>query len=392
MTYDFDTLISRKGSGDLMHEALLPRWKRDDLLPMWVADMNFPVCPAIIQALKARLDHPILGYTVEPKDYFPAIHDWVLSHHGWAIQRDWVRFIPGIVKGIGIICNLFVKPDEKVIVMPPVYHPFHLTPQGNHREVVWNPLRKREDGYYDIDFDHLEQVCDDKCRVLLLCNPHNPGGLVWTKETLQRLADFCFDHHLLVVSDEIHADMPLFGHQHTPFASVSDKAAAISITFQAPTKTFNIAGIVSAYAIVPNENIRKVFFDWLAANEFDEPHLFAPIATIAAFREGEAWRKQMIHYVESNILFVETFCQEHMPAIKPLRPQASFLIWLDCRALHLSHDELLHLFIDEAHLALNDGEMFGPGGEGYMRLNVGCPRKLVEQALQQLCEAVQHHV
>ena len=178
MTYDFDTLISRNGSGDLMHEALLPRWKRDDLLPMWVADMNFPVCPAIILALKARLDHPILGYTVEPKDYFPAIHDWVLSHHGWAIQREWVRFIPGIVKGIGIICNLFVKPDEKVIVMPPVYHPFHLTPQGNHREVVWNPLRKREDGYYDIDFDHLEQVCDDKCRVLLLCNPHNPGGLV----------------------------------------------------------------------------------------------------------------------------------------------------------------------------------------------------------------------
>ena len=392
MTYDFDTLISRKGSGDLMHEALLPRWKRDDLLPMWVADMNFPVCPAIIQALKTRLDHPILGYTVEPKDYFPAIHDWVLAHHGWPIQREWVRFIPGIVKGIGIICNLFVKPDEKVIVMPPVYHPFHLTPQGNHREVVWNPLRKREDGYYDIDFDHLEQVCDDKCRVLLLCNPHNPGGLVWTKETLQRLADFCFDHHLLVVSDEIHADMPLFGHQHTPFASVSDKAAAISITFQAPTKTFNIAGIVSAYAIVPNENIRKVFFDWLAANELDEPHLFAPIATIAAFREGEAWRKQMIYYVESNILFVETFCKEHMPAIKPLRPQASFLIWLDCRALHLSHDELLHLFIDEAHLALNDGEMFGPGGEGYMRLNVGCPRKLVEQALQQLCEAVQHHV
>ena len=392
MTYDFDTLISRKGSGDLMHEALLPRWKRDDLLPMWVADMNFPVCPAIIQALKARLDHPILGYTVEPKDYFPAIHDWVLAHHGWVIQREWVRFIPGIVKGIGIICNLFVKPEEKVIVMPPVYHPFHLTPQGNHREVVWNPLRKREDGYYDIDFDHLEQVCDDKCRVLLLCNPHNPGGLVWTKETLQRLADFCFDHHLLVVSDEIHADMPLFGHQHTPFASVSDKAAAISITFQAPTKTFNIAGIVSAYAIVPNENIRKVFYDWLAVNELDEPHLFAPIATIAAFREGEAWRKQMIHYVERNILFVEAFCKEHMPAIKPLRPQASFLLWLDCRALHLSHEELLHLFIDEAHLALNDGEMFGPGGEGYMRLNVGCPRQLVEQALRQLRDAVQHHV
>lgn len=388
MTYDFDTVIPRKGSGDLMHEALLPRWGRTDLLPMWVADMDFAVCPAILDALKQRLEHPILGYTVEPPDYFEAIHDWVLSHQQWDIRREWVKFVPGIVKGIGIVCNLFVRPDEKVIVMPPVYHPFFLTPQGNRREVVWNPLRMREDGYYEIDFDSLERVCDEKCRLLILCNPHNPGGITWRRETLLRLADFCYDHHLLVVSDEIHADMPIFGYRHIPFASVSDKAAQISITFQAPTKTFNIAGIISSHAIVPNKEIRDVFYQWLSANELDEAHIFAHIATTAAFRHGEEWRRQMLTYVEDNIRYVEDFCREHMPQIRPLRPQASFLLWLNCRDLQLSHEQLLDLFIDKAHLALNDGEMFGPGGEGFMRLNVGCPRSLVHQALTQLQAAV----
>jgi cystathionine beta-lyase len=385
--YDFDTVISRKGSGDLMHGALLRRWRRNDLLPMWVADMDFAVCPDILDALRKRLDHPILGYTMEPEDYFPAIHDWVLSHHQWDIKREWLKFIPGIVKGIGIVCNLFVKPDEKVIVMPPVYHPFFLTPRGNHREVVWNPLARQEDGSYKMDFDNLAKVCDDKCKVLILCNPHNPGGICWDKDTLQHLADFCYDHHLLVVSDEIHADLALFGHKHIPFASVSDKAAEISITFQAPTKTFNIAGVVSSHAIVPNEKIRDVFFRWLAVNELDEAHIFAHIATVAAFRKGESWRRQLIAYLEDNIRFVEDYCKKNIPQIHPVRPQASFLVWLNCRQLHLDHNQLLDLFIDKAHLALNDGEMFGPGGEGFMRLNIGTPRELVKQALDQLAAA-----
>jgi cystathionine beta-lyase len=386
--YDFDTVISRKGSGDLMHGALLRRWRRNDLLPMWVADMDFAVCPDILDALRKRLDHPILGYTMEPEDYFPAIHDWVLSHHQWDIKREWLKFIPGIVKGIGIVCNLFVKPDEKVIVMPPVYHPFFLTPRGNHREVVWNPLARQEDGSYKMDFDNLAKVCDDKCKVLILCNPHNPGGICWDKDTLQHLADFCYDHHLLVVSDEIHADLALFGHKHIPFASVSDKAAEISITFQAPTKTFNIAGVVSSHAIVPNEKIRDVFFRWLAANELDEAHIFAHIATVAAFRKGESWRRQLIAYLEDNIRFVEDYCKKNIPQIHPVCPQASFLVWLNCCQLHLDHNQLLDLFIDKAHLALNDGEMFGPGGEGFMRLNIGTPRELVKLALDQLAAAV----
>lgn len=388
MKYDFSTIIERRGSGDLMHEALKPRWGRDDLQPLWVADMDFAVCPDIVEAMQARLQHPIFGYTVQPRELFESVHDWVLSHHGWSIRRDWFSFIPGIVRGIGFACNALLEKQDKIIVMPPVYHPFFLTPRANGHEVVWNPLKQREDGLYDIDFDNLEAVCDDRCRMLILCNPHNPGGVCWDKETLVRLADFCYDHHLIVISDEIHCDMALFGHKHIPFATVSDKAAEISITFQAPSKTFNIAGIVSSYAIVPNKDLRSRYYGWLKANELGEPHLFAPIATIAAFRKGEEWRRQLIATIEDNVRLVESYCPARIPGIRAVRPEASFLVWLDCRGLGLDHDALIDLFVDKAHLALNDGEMFGPGGEGHMRLNVGAPKEYVEQALRKLEKAV----
>lgn len=387
-TYNFDEIIDRSGSGDLKHEALLPRWGRNDLLPLWVADMDFATPDFVVDALKARLSHPIFGYTIEPADYRPTIIDWNESHHGWKIKPEWISFIPGIVKGIGFVVNVFTKPGEKVIIQPPVYHPFRMTPEDNGREVVFNPLRLREDGYYDMDFDNLSEVCDDKCRVLILSNPHNPAGVCWSKETLQRLADFCYEHNIIVISDEIHSDMALFGNRHVPFASVSERAADISITFAAPTKTFNMAGIVSSYAVISNDDLRQRFYGWLKANELDEPTIFAPIATIAAYQKGEEWRKQMLAYVENNVRFVEDYCRERIPGVRPLRPQASFLIWLNCRGLELSHDKLLDLFIDKAHLALNDGEMFGPGGEGFMRLNVGTPRSVLRQALEQLAEAV----
>ncbi len=390
--YDFDKIVDRSGSGDLKHEVLAERYGRPDLLPLWVADMDFETPQFITDALRRRLDHSLFGYTITPNDFWPTVRQWIADHHQWDVQEEWMRFIPGIVKGIGMVINVFVKPDEKVIIQPPVYHPFRLTPEGNGREVVYNPLRENADGSYSMDFDNLERVADDKCRLLILSNPHNPAGIVWDADTLRRLAAFCATRGIIVVSDEIHCDMALFGHKHTPLASVSEDAARCSITFGAPSKTFNIAGIVSSYAIVPDPELRRKFFSWLTANELDEPHLFAPIATVAAFRHGEEWRRQMLEYIEGNIMFVEKYLGERLPQIKPLRPQASFLVWLDCRALGLGHDALVDLFVNGARLALNDGEMFGKGGEGFMRMNVATPRSVLAEALDRLVSAVRERL
>lgn len=388
MTYNFNQIIDRRGSGDLKHSVLKERYGRDDLLPLWVADMDFETPPFITEALQQRLQHSLYGYTVVPDELWITIIQWIQEHHNWQVRRQWLTFIPGIVKGIGMAINVFLKEDEKVIIQPPVYHPFRLTPEGNGRQVVMNPLKELPDGSYAMDFEQLASVVDEKCRLLILSNPHNPAGICWDAETLRRLAHFCYEHDIIVVSDEIHSDMALFGHQHVPFATISEEAAQISITFGAPSKTFNIAGIVSSYAIVPNPTLRRRFYTWLEANELNEPTLFAPIATITAYSQGEEWRRQMLRYVEENIRFVEDFFHAQMPQIKPLRPQASFLVWLDCRALGLNHDQLIDLFVNKARLALNDGAMFGPGGEGFMRMNVGTPRAVLQQALQQLSEAL----
>lgn len=387
-TYDFDKVVERKGTGAIKTDALGKVYGKDDLIPLWVADMDFETPDFIVEALKKRMEHPVFGYTALPENYWETVSKWIEDRHGWKTQCSWMTFIPGIVKGIGMAVNALLEKDEKVIIQPPVYHPFRLIPQKNGREVVFNPLRQMEDGTYEMDFENLEAVCDERCRMLILSNPHNPAGIVWTRETLERLAEFCHSRGIIVISDEIHCDMALFGNRHIPFASVSEKAAQCSITFGAPSKTFNIAGIVSSYAIVPDDKLRERFFKWLEASELSAAHLFAPIATMAAFNHGEEWRQQMISYIEGNIRFIEDFCAENLPQIKPLRPQASFLIWLDCRGLGLGHDDLIDLFVNKAGLALNDGEMFSPGGEGFMRLNVGTSRKILEQAMNRLQDAI----
>lgn len=387
MKYDFDRIIERKGTGALKYDALKERYGRDDLLPLWVADLDFETPDFITDAIRKRLDHSLFGYTITPAELWDTIAKWIYEHHEWKVRTEWLTFIPGVMKGVGAVINTFVKEDEKVIILPPVYHPFRLTPLGNEREVVYSPLKRVGDSY-EIDFDNLARVADDKCRLLILSNPHNPAGITWNRETLTRLADFCHERNIIVISDEIHSDLALFGNRHIPFATVSDKAAEISITFGAPSKTFNTAGIVNSYAIVPNDTLRRRFFKWLDANELSEPHLFAPIAIIAAFTKGEEWRRQLISYIEGNILFLEDYLSRNIPQIKPIRPQATFLVWLDCSGLGLDHERLVDLFINKAHLALNDGEMFGLGGEGFMRLNVGTPRELLCKALDQLTEAV----
>ena len=386
--YDFNQPIDRRGTHCVKFDALKDMFGREDLISLWVADMDFATPDFIIDALKLRLEHAVLGYPVQYDGYWQSVVDWIRSHHGWEVEREWMRYIPGIVKGIGMVVNVFTQPGDKIIIQPPVYHPFRNVATHNGFEVVENPLRRTESGSYEIDFENLEAIADSRCKMLILANPHNPVGILWSRETLVRLADFCLSRGIIVISDEIHCDMALWGKKHIPFASVSDKAAECSITFGAPSKTFNIAGIVTSYAIVPNESLREKFFGWMGGNELNQPDIFAPIATVAAFENGEPWRVQMLKYVEENIEFTIDFCRKYIPQITPIRPEASFLVWLDCRELNLSHAKLVELFENRAKLALNSGAIFGTQGEGFMRLNVGTPRSVLEQALQQLKAAV----
>ena len=385
--YDFNTPIDRRGTHCVKFDALKEMYGREDLLSLWVADMDFATPDFIIDALKRRLDHPVLGYPVQYDGYWQSVVDWIRSHHGWQVEREWMRYIPGIVKGIGMVVNVFTKPGDKIIIQPPVYHPFRLVPEHNDREIVMNPLRQVGDTY-EMDFEQLEQVIDDKCKILILANPHNPVGITWSRDTLVRLADIAVKHNLIVISDEIHCDMALYGNKHIPFASVSENAVRCSITFGAPSKTFNIAGIVSSYAIVPDPVLREKFFAWLTANEMDMATIFAMVATEAAFTEGEEWRQQMLAHIEGNIDFVDEYLKANIPEVRAIKPQASYLVWLDFSALGLPHDKLIDMLENDARLAMNDGAMFGIGGEQHTRLNVGTQRAVLEQAMKQLKEAI----
>ena len=385
--YNFDEVIERRGTNCVKYDALKERYGNGDLTPLWVADMDFRTPDFIVNAIRKRCEHEIFGYTFGSDSYYNSIIEWVDYKQKWKIKREWLSYIPGIVKGIGFVIQCFTKPGDKVIIQPPVYHPFRIVPESMKREVVNNPL-KLVNGVYEMDFEQLESVIDEQCKILILCNPHNPGGIVWKKDTLVKLADICAKHNILVISDEIHAEMAYPQFTHHPFATVSDTAANCSITFMAPSKTFNIAGIVTSYSIVPNEKIRKEFYEFLEAGELDDGTIFAYTATEAAYTYGAEWLQQMRMYVMENVRFVDEFFKTKLPIIKVYPPQASFLVWLDCRDLKLSQEDLVHLFLDKAGILLNDGSMFGPGGEGYMRLNVGCPRSVLDKALNALKKAI----
>ena len=387
---NFDKIIDRKGSGALKTDKLQERYGREDLLAAWVADMDFETPRFIVDALAKRLEHPIFGYSVEPVEYKKSIIEWEKRVHDWDILPEWISYIPGIVKGIGMVINVFTNPDDDVIIMPPVYHPFRITAELNNRKIVNIPLQENDQCSYDIDFESFEKL-DTKGGILIFSNPHNPAGKIWSEEDLKRLAYIAAKKNLLVISDEIHADMPLWDKRHHPFMTVSEEAANNSITFCAPSKTFNIPGIVSSFAVISNPQIRDKFYGWLKANEFDEAPIFSHIATIAAYTHGYNWRKDLLKYFTGNIITAEQYLAENIPQIKPWRPDASFLIWLDCRSLGLSQEELVDLFVNHARVALNDGAMFGKEGEGFMRLNIGMPRKSLLEVLERIKIGVENY-
>lgn len=380
---EFDEPVSRKGTGCVKYDRI-----PDGLIPLWVADMDFRTPDFIIDAIRHRLECPVLGYPFIPDCYFKIIAGWVKRLHGWEVSPKWMCYVPGIVKGIGLVQSCLMQKGEKVIIQPPVYHPFRIVSEKNGMQVLRNPLIPiYEDGRlvnYEMDFENLSRCIDEGGRVLILSNPQNPSGVCWPRETLERLAELTSERGVLVISDEIHAEMAHKGFKHVPYASVSAAAAGNSITFMAPSKTFNIAGVVSSYAIVPNPQLREKFFSFMDANELDFPSIFSIEATLAAYRKGAAWRRRMLGYVGANIRYVDGYLRRNIPCIKAMIPQASFLIWLDCRELGLSQKKLMNLLEKKAGLYLNDGTMFGPEGEGFVRLNVGCPRSTLETAMERL--------
>ncbi|MBP5323252.1 MAG: PatB family C-S lyase [Bacteroidaceae bacterium] len=397
MKYNFDEIIDRNDTGAIKIDFVPDLWGRNDLIPLWVADMDFATAPFVVEAIKKRCEHPVLGYTHKCDSWFDAIVRWQQMRYGWSVERDWLNFVPGIVPGLGHCLQAFTKPGDKILIQTPVYHPYILVPQNSGREVVMSDLivpsneaLRGLDGAgeanFDIDWARFERDVEG-CKLFFLCHPHNPGGRVWTRDELCRMADICFRHHVIVVSDEIHADLTFAPHRHIPFSSVSDVAAMNSITLASPSKAFNMPGLTSSYSIIPNPDIAATFNRWLDSGEFNLGHLFAYETVVAAYTNGTEWLDQCLAYIEGNIDFVLQTLRADMPLIGMIRPQASYLVFLDCRGLRLSVEELNRFFADEARLALNDGAMFGKPGEGFMRLNVASPRSVIGRAMQQLKEA-----
>ncbi|MDO4781638.1 MAG: PatB family C-S lyase [Capnocytophaga felis] len=386
MIYNFDQINDRSKSDALKLEALEPRWGRNDLLPMWIADMDFKTPPFIINALKKRMECEIFGYTAKPKAWYDSIVNWQKRRFGWEITPEMISFSPGVVPALAMAVQAFTNKGDKVLIQQPVYQPFSLVVENNDRVLVNSPL-ELIDGKYQINFDKLEKDIKG-CKLFLFCHPHNPGGRVWTREELKKVAHICHKNNVVIVSDEIHADLTLPPQKHIPFASVSEEARMNTIMFGSPSKAFNLAGFSTSYAVIENPELRKKFQGYVDGNMLGDGNVFAFQTVIAAYTEGEEWLKQLLTYIQENIDFLVDYVHKHIPRVKTIVPEASYLVFLDFRDLNLCHKSIVDLCTEKAFLALNDGAMYGKEGEGFMRINLACPRSIIEKALTQLKKAV----
>ena len=378
--WDFDEVVDRSGTWSIKYGRA-----SDGQIPMWIADMDFRTAPAVSSALKERLNRDVFGYTSTPEEYYQGIIRWEQEMHGWQIDREWVAYCPGVITSINQAYLTLTEPGDSIVVMPPVYNLFRLFAERLGRRVIDNPLLI--DGeHYRMDFDGLEKILSQTdAKVLVLCNPHNPVGIVWDPDTLRRIASLCLRKGVVVISDEIHADLTLPGYRHTPFCSVSEDAAAVGLVFASPTKSFNLAGLsMTAYCVIPNKELREPYLKHLRDLKLDEAPIPSLVATIAAYTEGAPWLRSLREYLQGNIREVVGFFSNNDLGIKAIQPQASFLVWLDCRAMGLSQDNLMKFFSEKAGLLLSNGAMYGAGGEGFVRMNIGCPRTVVREALERI--------
>jgi len=378
MNYNFDEIISRRGTNSYKWDSSTDA----EVLPMWVADMDFRVAPAITEALQRRITHGIFGYTRVPDAYYEAVIRWFKRRHDWEIQKDWMIYTSGVVPAVSAIIKALTRPGDKVLLQTPVYNCFFSSIRNNGCEVVSNPLLADGDTFR-MDYDDLEQkAADERVKLLLLCNPHNPAGRVWTREELMRVGEICLRHDVVVVSDEIHCELVLPGYVYTPFASLSEEFLQHSVTCVSPSKGFNIAGLQIANIISADGEIRRKIDRAINVNEVCDVNPFGVLATMAAYNEGEDWLLQLLDYLKGNYECMKDFCQRNLPDFPIAKLEGTYLVWMDCRVLGLSSEELEHRLVRDAKLWLNAGTMYGAEGEGYMRWNIACPRSVMLQGLE----------
>ena len=391
MKYDFDKIISRKNTDCVKYDYRKGYFGTKDVLPMWVADMDFETPDFITNALRNRTEHPIFGYSIKPDAYYETQVNWMRKRHQWEIRKEWIVFCPGIVPALNLCVTAFTRPGDKIIVQPPVYFPFFSAIKNNRRIQVDNPLKLR-DGRYYFDLDDLIKKVDPKVKMIFLCNPQNPGGSVWTPEELTELAGICIKNNILIVSDEIHSDLILKSFRHTPTASLSNEIAEHVITCMAPSKTFNLAGLATSSVFISNKRLRNIFNRSIESVHIGMGNIFGIIASEAAYVHGEEWLSKLLDYINRNVELVTEYCRNHIPNIKPMKPEATYLVWLDCRDMGLDKKGLKKFMIEKARVGFNDGPTFGHGGEGFQRMNVGCPRSLVREALHRIEKAANNLV
>jgi cysteine-S-conjugate beta-lyase len=384
--YNFDEIVPREGTDCIKYDAREWMFKTNDVLPLWVADMDFKTPDFIVDAIKKRAEHEIYGYTFKPDSYFNSIIGWMKRRHNWKINKEWISFSPGVVAGLTLAVETFSKPGDEVVVQPPVYFPFFDCVKGTKRKMVENPL-KLENGRYTFDFNDLKSKITESTKLLLLCNPQNPGGMVWTKKELEELSNICLENNIMVISDEIHSDLIYNRHQHIPFATLSEEAANNCMVCMAPSKTFNVAGLSSSMVIIPNKTKFARYERALGVGHLGMGNIFGSTALEAAYTHGDEWLKQMLDYLWENYHVLETFFKNKLPKVKVMKPEATYLIWLDFTEFGMKNDELMKFTIENAKVGLNDGGRFGTGGDGWLRINIGCPRSILEKGLEKLGKA-----
>lgn len=385
---NFNELIDRRGTFSYKWDQRKQLFGGDDVLPLWVADMDFQCSPAIVEALVARASHGIYGYTIKSQEYLDAITGWFQDRHHWTIEPAWLTDSPGVVPSLSMAVRTLTAPGDQVIVMSPVYNPFYDVIVKNGRTIADSPLVLR-DGRYEMNFAALEEHMRAGARLLLLCSPHNPGGRVWSKEELLQLGELCIQYDVQVVADEIHCDLVFDGNKHHPFASLSSALAERTVTCLAPSKTFNIPGLQTSFVAISNPGLKRLFDAEISALSMGSINFFGPTATIAAYTQGKPWLESVLSYVKENHDYAIQYLGEHLPRLIPIPSEGTYLLWVDCRALGLAPAALKRFMYRDAKIAFNEGSIYGKAGEGFLRINLACPRDVLTEALTRFAQAVE---